>query len=125
MCDSCKWLKENGDGTQNISEDCTPDIAGEFPPVDEVMVNYPNDDESGDGTAFSNALWRDVDRNNWLRINASFPVNTTYGPATIVTLQKRSGITIKAWTMNTIAKTLTAKESLKKARKASLTKASV
>ena len=77
------------------------------------MVNYPNDDESGDST-FENAVpSRDVDRNHWLRINASFHVNTRYGPATIVTLQKRKGITIKAWATNTIAKALTTKESVK------------
>ena len=110
MYDSCKWWKENGDGTQKVCKVCTPDIAGELPPDDEAMVNYPNDDESGDST-FENAVpWRDVDRNQWLRINASFHVNTTYGSAKIVTLQKRDGITIKAWTTNTIAKALTAKK---------------
>ena len=82
-------------------EVCTPDIAREFPPDDGVIVSYPNDDESGDST-FENAVpWRDVDRNQWLRINASFHVNTTYGPASIVSLQKRDDITIKVWTTNT------------------------
>ena len=47
MCDSCKWWKENGDGTQKVCEVCTPDIAGEFPPDDEVIVNYTNDDDHG------------------------------------------------------------------------------
>ena len=99
--------------TQKVCEVCTPDIAGEFPPHDEVMVNYPNDDEPGDST-FENAVpCHDIDRNQWLRINASFHVNTTYGPATIITLQERDGITIKAWKMNTIAKALAAKESVK------------
>ena len=48
MCDSCKWWKENCDSTQKVCEVCTPDIAGEFPPDDEVIVNYLNDNESGD-----------------------------------------------------------------------------
>ena len=103
MCDSCKGWKENGDGIKKVCEICKLDIIGEFPPDDEVMVNCPDDDESGDST-FENAVpWRDVDRNQWLRINTSFHVNTTYGPATIVTLKRRDGITIKAWTTNTIA----------------------
>ena len=111
ICYSCKWWKENGDGTQKVCEVCTPDIAGEFPPDDDLMVNYPNDDESG---TFENAVpWRDVDRNHWLRINASFHVNTIHGPATIVTLQKRNGITIKAWTTNTITDALRANDSVK------------
>ena len=72
MCDSCKWWKENGDGTQKVCEICTSDIVGEFPPYDEVMVNYPNGDESGDST-FENAVpWRDVDRIECRRINTSF-----------------------------------------------------
>ena len=83
-------------------EVCTPD-SRRVPSRYQVMVNYPNDDESGDH----------VDRNHWLRINASFHVNTTYGRATIVKLQKRNAITIKAWTTNTIAKALTTNQSVK------------
>ena len=46
----------NGDGTQKVCEVCTPDIAGEFPPDDGVIVNYPND------STFENAVpWCDVD----------------------------------------------------------------
>ena len=54
-------MVENGDGTQKVCEVCTPDIGGEFPPDDEVMVNYSNDEESCDST-FENAVpWSDVD----------------------------------------------------------------
>ena len=63
MCDSCKWWKENGDGTQKVCEVCTPDIAREFPPDDEEMVSHPNDEESGDSTFENAVLWRGVDRN--------------------------------------------------------------
>ena len=106
-------IQRMDDGTQKLCKYCTPDTAVEFPHEDEAIVTYPNDDESGDST-FENAVpWRNVDRNQWLQFKATYHVNTMYGPATIVTLQKRDGVVIKGWAINIIAKAMVAKESVK------------
>ena len=75
--------------------------------------DFPDDDDEGDvRKVVQDAIpWKEVPQKTWLRLIYKFiNIETRYGPATILELQKRDGTLLKAWTTNLIASAIAKKE---------------
>ena len=75
--------------------------------------DFPDDDDEGDvRKVVQDAIpWKEVPQKTWLRVIYKFiNIETRYGPATILELQKRDGTLLKAWTTNLIASAIAKKE---------------
>ena len=122
LCEECKWWELNGYGSQRICETCSlrDDTlpVNNFPEDDNNDITFPDDAEPGEvNDVFANAIpWREVEQKLWLCVEYLIDVNTQFGPARIVGLQKRDGETIKACTTPIIGTALTKKEKNKESK---------